>query len=219
MQYSNLSEKVYRDIKQQIVELYLKPGDKISEQMISEQFQISKTPSREALLKLAEEGLVLAIPYKGTFVTALCLQNIEDILFIRKTIERQVIKEFIELHSSEDLIRLDYLLKEQKSAMNDVHHFFSLDDQYHYTLYQATNHRNVYEMIQNLSVDYSRVRFLSLNSQKLEVLYQEHIEIYWLIQEHNIQKALDVFERHILKIYQDTQRILQNYPEYFRLEY
>ena len=61
----SLTEQAYRQIEEQIVTLRLKPGDVLSEQMLSATFGIGRTPVREALQRLAHEGLVIILPRKG----------------------------------------------------------------------------------------------------------------------------------------------------------
>ncbi|MFZ0100934.1 MAG: GntR family transcriptional regulator, partial [Pseudolabrys sp.] len=60
-----LTEQAYRLIEEQIVTLRLKPGDVLSEQMLSATFDIGRTPIREALQRLAREGLITVLPRKG----------------------------------------------------------------------------------------------------------------------------------------------------------
>ena len=66
-----LTEQAYRLIEEQIVTLRLKPGDVLSEQMLSATFGIGRTPIREALQRLAQEGLVIILPRKGILVSDL----------------------------------------------------------------------------------------------------------------------------------------------------
>jgi len=83
-----LTERAYRLIEEQIVTLRLKPGDILSEQMLSASFDIGRTPIREALQRLAREGLVTILPRKGILVTDINPRNQLLLLEVRRELER-----------------------------------------------------------------------------------------------------------------------------------
>src|SRR5271166_3144760 len=83
-----LTEQAYRLIEEQIVTLQLKPGDVLSEQLLSSRFQIGRTPIREALQRLAREGLVTILPRKGILVSDINPRNQLLVLEVRREIER-----------------------------------------------------------------------------------------------------------------------------------
>src|SRR6185437_11392225 len=83
-----LTEQAYRVIEEQIATLRLKPGDVLSEQMLSATFKIGRTPVREALQRLAREGLVTILPRKGILVSDINPRNQLLVLEVRREIER-----------------------------------------------------------------------------------------------------------------------------------
>ena len=83
-----LTQHAYRAIEEQIVTLRLKPGDVLSEQMLSATFKIGRTPIREALQWLAREGLVMILPRKGILVSDLNPRNQLLVLEVRRELER-----------------------------------------------------------------------------------------------------------------------------------
>src|SRR6266576_2853874 len=83
-----LTEQAYRLIEEQIVTLRLKPGDILSEQMLSASCGIGRTPIREALQRLAREGLVTILPRKGILVSDINPRNQLLVLEVRREIER-----------------------------------------------------------------------------------------------------------------------------------
>jgi DNA-binding GntR family transcriptional regulator len=83
-----LTEQAYRLIEEQIVTLRLKPGDVLSEQMLSAVFKIGRTPIREALQRLAREGLITILPRKGVLVSDINPRNQLLVLEVRREIER-----------------------------------------------------------------------------------------------------------------------------------
>ena len=83
-----LTEHAYRLIEEQIVTLRLKPGDVLSEQLVAATFRIGRTPIREALQRLAREGLVRILPRKGILVSDINPRNQLLLIEVRREIER-----------------------------------------------------------------------------------------------------------------------------------
>src|SRR5215813_320082 len=83
-----LTERAYRALEEEIVTLRLKPSQVLSEQMLSATFKIGRTPIREALQRLAREGLVAILPRKGILVSDINPRNQLLVLEVRREIER-----------------------------------------------------------------------------------------------------------------------------------
>jgi DNA-binding GntR family transcriptional regulator len=86
----SLTEQAYRIIEEQIVTLRLKPGDVLSEQLLSATYKIGRTPIREALQRLAREGLITILPRKGILVSDINPRNQLLVLEVRREIERML---------------------------------------------------------------------------------------------------------------------------------
>src|SRR4030095_11590787 len=82
-----LTEQAYRLIEEQIVTLRLRPGDVLSEQMLSATFKIGRTPIREALQRLAREGLITVLPRKGILVSDINPRSQLLVVGVRRQIE------------------------------------------------------------------------------------------------------------------------------------
>src|SRR6184192_4873534 len=87
-QAESLTEQAYRVIEEEIVTLRLKPGDVLSEQLLSATTSIGRTPIREALQRLAREGLITILPRKGILVSDINPRNQLLVLEVRREIER-----------------------------------------------------------------------------------------------------------------------------------
>ncbi len=83
-----MTERAYRMLEERIVTLRLKPGDVLSEQLLSEALKVGRTPIREALQRLAREGLVIILPRKGILVSDINPRNQLLVLEVRREIER-----------------------------------------------------------------------------------------------------------------------------------
>jgi DNA-binding GntR family transcriptional regulator len=124
-----LTDRAYRLIEEQIVTLRLKPGDVLSEQMLSATFRIGRTPIREALQRLAHEGLVIILPRKGVLVSDLNPRNQLLVLEVRRELERLLSRAGAERASKEQRERLQEIARGMDRAAkgNDDIAFMRLD--------------------------------------------------------------------------------------------
>ena len=124
-----LTEQAYRLIEEQIVTLRLKPGDVLSEQMLSATFRIGRTPVREALQRLAHEGLVIVLPRKGILVSDLNPRNQLLVLEVRRELERLLSRAGAERATDEQREQLRAIARgmDRAAKTNDDIAFMRLD--------------------------------------------------------------------------------------------
>lgn len=124
-----LTEQAYRLIEEQIVTLQLKPGDVLSEQMLSATFEIGRTPIREALQRLAREGLVTILPRKGILVSDINPRSQLLVLEVRREIERLLSRAGAERATKEQRDELHEIAKgmDRAAKTNDDIAFMRLD--------------------------------------------------------------------------------------------
>jgi DNA-binding GntR family transcriptional regulator len=82
-----VTKEIYEMIKEQILQHQLEPGEKINIDQLARELEVSNIPIRESLSRLVAEGLVMAVPYKGMFVTHMSLKELNDIFELRQSLE------------------------------------------------------------------------------------------------------------------------------------
>ena len=124
-----LTERAYRALEEQIVTLRLKPSQVLSEQMLSATFNIGRTPIREALQRLAREGLVSILPRKGILVSDINPRNQLLVLEVRRELERLLSRAGAERASKEQREQLQDIAQgmDRASKANDDIAFMRLD--------------------------------------------------------------------------------------------
>jgi len=90
--YELLNQKVYRVLKEAIIKGFLEPGTKLLENKIATQMGVSRTPVREAIRKLAAEGLIKIAPNQTLIVTEVSLEDVKEVLQIRGAKVREFMK-------------------------------------------------------------------------------------------------------------------------------
>jgi DNA-binding GntR family transcriptional regulator len=136
-----LTEQAYRAIEEQIATLRLKPGDVLSEQMLSATFKIGRTPVREALQRLAREGLVTILPRKGILVSDINPRNQLLVLEVRREIERLLSRAGADRATSEQRRQFQEIARgmDRASKTNDDIAFMRLDREFNMLMIEAAH--------------------------------------------------------------------------------
>lgn len=136
-----LTEQAYRLIEEQIVTLRLKPGDILSEQMLSATFDVGRTPVREALQRLAREGLVTILPRKGILVSDMNPRNQLLVLEVRRELERLLSRLSAERASPDQRAQFDAIARgmDKAAKANDDIAFMRLDRELNHLMIDAAH--------------------------------------------------------------------------------
>jgi len=159
-----LREQVYQAIKLDILKGVYKAGEQLSANQLSERYQLSATPIREALSALQREGLVEIIPRVGCFVSHVTIKDVQDIFQLRLILEgasAEIAARHItddELHSLEQ-IEHDYVLGD----MDTYTRYLEANRKFHHGLALATRNQRLAEIVGNLLDQMQRLIFLGLD--------------------------------------------------------
>jgi DNA-binding GntR family transcriptional regulator len=136
-----LTEQAYRLIEEQIVTLRLKPGDVLSEQLLSATFKIGRTPIREALQRLAREGLVTILPRKGILVSDINPRSQLLVLEVRREIERLLCRTGAERANKQQREELQAIAQgmDRAAKTNDDIAFMRLDGELNRLMIEASH--------------------------------------------------------------------------------
>ena len=110
-QDNSIRENVYRVIRENITSLQLAPGTTVSTQELAAKLQVSRTPVREAFIRLQKEDLVEITPQKGTMVSRIDLTRAEKERFIRESLETAILPLFLQNCTEPDLKELELLIE------------------------------------------------------------------------------------------------------------
>ncbi|URZ01683.1 HTH-type transcriptional repressor RspR [Clostridium felsineum] len=213
------SKTIYYKIREEIINLYLEPGTSISEKELSEKYSVSRTPVREALVRLAQEGLVNIYPQKGTVVSLIDLCAVEDGRFLREHVERAVVKEACKEFFPEKILSLEMNLKLQKMYIenHDNKKLFEADEEFHKIIFEGSNKKRVWESINDGSLEFQRIRMLRLEvNPNWDNIYMQHEEIFNAIKNGDSEKAEEVMKEHLNMVTFDKNEVKKIYPNYFK---
>ncbi|MDF2938239.1 MAG: transcriptional regulator [Paenibacillaceae bacterium] len=175
-------EEILHTLKRDIVTLALKPGTVLSETVMSEQFQISRTPLRDVLKQLALEQYINIYPKKGNVVSYINLESVEQMIFLRSVLEKEIVQNLSGRLQLPGILELkDSLAAQEKaiaSANSSCEQFLECDDAFHRTLFHLAGRSFLWNLLQQSNVHYARYRRLHLLKQeKLQDILREHHRI------------------------------------------
>jgi len=209
---------VYELLRDAIVSLRLKPHERISYDALAEQLGISRTPVREAVLQLAEEGLVDLRPQSGTFVAPISLEAVREAQFIREALEVAAVRAAIDRVGDRELAELGANLAGQREAdaTHDTDRFYALDEALHRRLMELSGFPGAWRVAEQSRAQLNRVRILSLpGPDVIGRLVAQHVEIVERLRAGDAAGAEAVMRDHLRLVYRDLPEIERRHPDYF----
>ncbi|MCL2069283.1 MAG: GntR family transcriptional regulator [Oscillospiraceae bacterium] len=174
---------IYNKLKDDILNLRLKPGQMISENEVASIYNVSRTPIKTAFLRLKGEKYIEIIPQKGSFITLLDMKFIKDIIYMRFVLEMDMINNILDNANLDKLAAAleDNLAAQQKLiALDEVtpSAFYDIDSAFHYALFEAVGREKMWDVIQDCQVYYTRFRILdTLATSRYQELHRDHEDI------------------------------------------
>lgn len=216
---TSVGDYVYEVIKRNIITLNLAPGNRVSEQEISDLLNVSRTPVREAFIKLSKEGLLYALPQRGTYISYIDLGIVEDARFIRESLEKSVLKIATEKFPEELLHVLHDNINIQKRLIGQrlFFEFLEMDEEFHKTIFKGCNKERTWSFIEQINSEYKRVRMLTFIADiNWKNVIEQHKQILESIRTHDEHMGQEVIGNHIKKLIFEQVELKEKYPQYFK---
>lgn len=214
----SIRESVYLSLKDKILSLDLEPMTKISEKEIAEKLEVSRTPVREAFLKLSEVGLLEIVPQSGTIVSRIDLNLVEEGRFVREKLESAIVREACVDFSKSYLLQLESNIAMQEfSVSKDYTRMFELDEEFHQLLFFGCGKMKTWDLTQQMNTQFKRLRMLRLQSTSLDwdIIVQQHKQIYELIVKRHPDEADNMMKAHLQLVDFEKETLISQYPHYF----
>ena len=208
-----LREIVFETIRNAIVNGDLKPGQRLMEVQLAEQLGVSRTPVRESIRKLELEGLVKMVPRKGAYVTPMSLEDLKDMMQIRRALESLSAELAAKNATAEQIERLKETNKkfEEPACSNDEMGIINHDIEFHETIYEATGNKRLRQMINSLREQMQRVRVEYVHHvEDKSCLTGQHQRIIDNIEKHQPEEAFAAATEHIKQAEHDMVAVLKD---------
>jgi DNA-binding GntR family transcriptional regulator len=211
--------QLYEALREAILALRLKPGTPISENWICQQCDVSRTPAREALIRLAQEGLIMVFPQEGSFVAPISLKKVIEASFIREALEVSILKMAGAVWTEGDTDAAAAILQRQRlhAAYDDNPAFFTEDQNFHRYFAKVAGAEGMSTIIKDTATHLVRIRRLTHPVEgRMKQAIADHQDILEHMSAGKVDEAIAGLTRHLSRVFQALNRAAGLYPEYFK---
>jgi DNA-binding GntR family transcriptional regulator len=215
---ATIAQQAHQFLRREIIAGRLLPRAPLSEQELAERLQVSRTPVREALIKLADEGLVDIYPQLGSFVAPIKLAEVYDGQFVREAVECAALERAIERIEPADAAALRRILDMQRAHQRAGERpaFFAADEEMHARLMAIAGHASAWPIVANAKAQMDRVRHLVLRSDvKLTAILEEHGAIVDRVIQRDRDGALAALRQHLRGLFRSLEILIEQDRGYF----
>lgn len=198
----SLTETVTNELRNSIMNGDLKLGQSVSETMLSNRYKVGKTPVRESLFRLKQEGVVNIIPQKGSFIYNPTPQDVNDLCDYRTYIEPLAIKEAISAQKEDFLDDLEILVTKMNRALKreNIRTYLQLDSEYHMAFFNHCKNPHLKETYRLVAIKASAIRSNITSNLTIEMAQYtngHHNQIFNLLSATEVDAAISVLITHI----------------------
>ncbi len=195
---SGRSQAVYRALRRAIIEQALKPAMKLPEDSIGEQFGVSRTLVREALGRLAIEGLVELRPNRGASVAYPTLEEARDVFDVRRGLERLVTETLSGRLSAAQAAELEaHVALEEKALGRDGPESIRLAGEFHIRLAEMTGNALLLRYVREVTSRCSLILAIYGRPHSSDCAVNEHRELITALKAGDAARAAELMEHHL----------------------
>src|SRR5271154_1535280 len=213
-----IGAEIYADLRAELVSLERLPGEPISEAELAKSYGFSRTPVREALRRLADEGLIEIFPQSGTFAARIPLAALPETIVIRKALEETSARLAAERAQRSQVIALLAQLERQREASRagDRNTFHRRTRPFHGAIADAAGYPGIWTLVEQVKVHVDRYRRLTLPQEgRMARAIREHAAIAAAIESGDGARAAGAMGIHLDGLLADIPSIRRLNPDYF----
>lgn len=214
------SPQIFDRLRELIIQLELPPGAVLTRADLMQQFGVSHTPIRDALHRLAEEGLVDIFPQHATVVSSINLEAARQAHFMRKSLEFQVVRKLAEMTDRGFVAELRRTLERQASMLEaeNLEWFTAADQLFHRQLFEFADVAELWAVVRSRSGDIDRLRRLHLPAPgKAAGILNDHREITDAIEAGDPPAAEAAMRQHLSGTLSELRLICERHPQYVKV--
>ena len=210
--YLPLRDVVFNTLREAILKGDLKPGERLMELQLASKLGVSRTPIREAIRRLEQEGLAVTTPRKGAEVAKMTLKDMEDVLEIRDALDELAVRIACQKISDEQLRQLEDVkeLFEKSTQTGNVKKIAEADVSFHDVIYEATGNPKLVTLLNNLREQVYRYRVEYIKDPKnYPTLIAEHEAILDSLKNRDVKNAVEAMHVHVANQAEAVKMVIQ----------
>ncbi|MCD7813971.1 MAG: GntR family transcriptional regulator [Lachnospiraceae bacterium] len=205
-----------RVLKENIIDLELKPGTMVSEKDLAEELGLSRTPVREALQDLAKAQMVDVYPQRGSQISRINYELAKEMQFTRNILEGMAVQLACRKATDDDIRILQENIILQEFNVENARKMMQLDDAFHRELFRIAGRLYTWNMLSSYTLHFDRIREMALHSVKDLKIINDHKQICAAVNRRDEVLAKELMEEHLARYIVDEKEIREKYPaEYF----
>ncbi|WP_299093741.1 GntR family transcriptional regulator [uncultured Metabacillus sp.] len=222
---NTLGRAAYEKIREEIINLNFKPGQMLSESELATTLGVSRTPIREAFLRLSHEELLEILPQRGARVAYISLKKVEDAKFVRESLEISAFKSVARAWNPADLRYKEmyekaiHLIEEHQHAALKQDHvlFMQLDEAFHQLFLDLLDNPTLLSTVSQMKGHLHRMRYLELETPNhMSNVIKQHQDILQAISSKDEAGTEKVVRHHFHHKKDEVPKVMDMYPEYFK---
>lgn len=207
---------VYDELRRRVLTLQLTPGASLSENELAAELGTSRTPVRESLILLSQEGLVQVFPKVGSFVSRVDPERVADAQFLREAVELASLDDVPSELDLDQVAALRENLARQRCTHDDPDAFFPLDEEFHLGLLRLAGHERTWPTVAAAKGHLDRARRLGLTENpSMKVFSDQHADILDALVRGDRGEARTLMRMHLRRVFDDVERVRRRSPELF----
>ncbi len=212
-------ERVYSGLRDRILSFELPPGTILDRKSLSDSYGVSQTPVRDALLRLAQDGLVQIFPQSKTLVSRIDVRQLSETQFLRVATETEVVRR-LTLGRREGTLRKSEAILQMQSALaetgEEMDMFTELDRRFHRALFEGVGMASLHSMLIDRLGHLYRCQRLELpRSGKMQAIVQAHREIIDGIRSKDPENAMAAMRDHLSGTISRIESLRRDHPDFF----
>lgn len=215
----NTRTYVLRVLTENIIDMQLPPGSLVSENDISVKLNVSRTPVREAIIELSKQELIDVYPQRGSYVSKLDYELIEETRFMRLVLEKSVLELACEQGIPEEtLLKLRQNVNMAKYYLENSQRdqLLAMDNEFHKLIFESVNKTRIYQILKLQMIHFDRLRSLTMQSIKDIKIVEDHENILYALERKDSELACMMITRHLGRHQIEKEELIQAHPDYFK---
>ena len=214
--YLPLRDVVFNTLREAILKGELQPGERLMELQLASKLGVSRTPIREAIRMLEQEGLAVTMPRKGAEVARMTLKDMEDVLEVREALDELAAIIACAKITDEQLENLKSIRDEFKKSLDsgDVKKIAEEDVRFHDAIYEATDNAKLIALTNNIREQMYRYRVEYLKDQNnYPILIAEHDAIVNALEQRDKEMVTAEMHTHVVNQAVAVKAVIQKQDE------